>query len=790
MLRSLSCSALLLMAIAACGEPSPAAPVGRLAVLQRGLAWERLRGQGSDQPASALTLAWTAEAGLDQWTSPDGPLPSPVAGVLHVDLEAPGQAGSANGSANGSETGKENGAALQAPGLRLDGPTDTPFDPILHHWLTLRGTTATPLTLRVHWRSRDEAFSEERASAPMSLPASPEPQTWSLPLTTLRAAREAADVSEGVDQFRLVFRAPAGSEGNALDLESVVLSSDFDAPGDGALPQHRRGVAGVLRDGVALRLPGTLVAEVTPGPHDRLRLGLALAGSAVPVDVTLRDEGGTLEPHTVRCEPGAEWLDVALDLAPLHGRKARLMLEAKDAPTPFATVLVGGVMRLGPDGRDLPDVVFYVEDTLRADHLGTYGHSVATDPHLQRIAQDGAVFEHAFSASSWTRPSVSTIHTSLDPIAHGNLTFGDRVAEPVQTLAETLADAGYLTASFITNYHGGGWSGLDQGFDEAHEPTAHGSTRVTTTLTSAAVAGPIDRFLQEHEGERVYVFVQSLDPHTPYEPIGADHYALQRGMPAAPEDPVERERADLALRYDAEILHNDRLLQRLDDTLEATGRAANTLFLFASDHGEAFGEHGQMEHRKTLHQEELHVPWVVRWPGVVAPGTRLDAWVGHVDMAPTLLGLLKLDAPESWMGRNLSPLLRDGTGTSGTTAPDLTHPLLVHMVHEDEVQQSIAVLRAPFKLIMPLDASGEPVGPARLLDLEADPEERVDLIRGEATGDGTGSLTSSQAATIATAMEQWARRTLLESRAISVPGEAQPMDPAMRDWMREMGYLK
>jgi arylsulfatase A-like enzyme len=396
------------------------------------------------------------------------------------------------------------------------------------------------------------------------------------------------------------------------------------------------------------------------------------------------------------------------------------------------------------------------------------------------MAQQGAVFEQAFAASSWTRPSVSTIHTSLDPIAHGNLTFGDRVADAVDTLAETLAAEGYLTASFVTNYHGGGWSGLDQGFDEAHEATAHGSTRVTSTLTSAAVADPIDRFLTEHEGERVFVFVQSLDPHAPYEPLGADHYAFLRAAPPTPADmdPTQRQHADLALRYDAEILHNDRYLERLDATLETTGRAPRTLFVFASDHGEAFGEHGQVEHRKSLHQEELHVPWVLRWPGVVAPGRRIDAWAGHIDMAPTLLGLVGLEAPTGWGGRDLSSLLTTRPGSRA--APDLDRPLLVHMVHDDETRQSIAVVWEPYKLVMPLDETGQPTGPPQLLDLAADPDELQPLPLDVPNSAGTEA---------ARALEEWARRTLAESRASSVRGEAEPMSPAMREWMRAMGYL-
>ncbi|MDG2148827.1 MAG: sulfatase [Planctomycetota bacterium] len=750
--------ALLVALPMGCGEAPSTASTTKRSVLARDLDWHR-----HSEESASLSLTWSGENGLAAWTSPD-----PAANTHWVD-------GGLQLSLAPPRVETDN-----TPIAQLDGPTETPFDPVVHHWLILHGRTTSDISMEVQWRSLGEDFTAERSSAVMTLSPSSETQSWALPLKTLRAAREAADVSEGLDQFRLNFRSLDTESPADIKLESIVISSDYDVTDNGSLPQHRIGLNGVLRDGVALHAPGTMEAQIPQGSHDLLRLSLGVAGCSSPIEVSIRDAEDQLSRTTVTCTPGEEWMDLALDLSPLEGEPTTLIIEALNAPTPYTTLLVGSVMLMGPDDTNLPDVVFYVEDTLRADHLTTYGHNITTDPHLKRMSQDGAVFEQTFAASSWTRPSVSSLHTSLNPIAHGNLTFGDRVAGSVDTLAESLAEAGYLTASFVTNYHGGGWSGLDQGFDEAHEPTAHGTTRVTTTLTSAAIADPIDIFLNEHTNERVFVFVQSLDPHTPYEPLGEDHYALLRKSPQSSKSSYERERADLALRYDAEILHNDRYLERLDATLAATDRSENTLFLFTSDHGEAFGEHGNLEHRKSLYQEELHIPWLVRWPGVIPSNQRLTEWTGHIDMAPTVLGLLQLEAPTSWQGRDLSTLL--SSQQSSQIAPDLDRPLFAHMVHEDEVAQTIAVIRKPYKLIMPLDEAGLPSQPLRLLDLDIDPAERQDIDL------NNPDQSAEQAA--AKALEQWARHTLEESRASLVREEAGAMTPAMRDWMREMGYLK
>jgi arylsulfatase A-like enzyme len=149
-------------------------------------------------------------------------------------------------------------------------------------------------------------------------------------------------------------------------------------------------------------------------------------------------------------------------------------------------------------------------------------------------------------------------------------------------------------------------------------------------------------------------------------------------------------------------------------------------------------------------------------------------------MAPTVLGLLELEAPGSWQGRDLSTLLSSQRASRIT--PDLDRPLFAHMVHEDEVAQSIAVIRKPYKLIMPLDEAGQPTSPSQLLDLVMDPAERQGI---ELQDPGQSA---EQAA--ANALEQWARQTLEASRALLVREEAEAMTPAMRDWMREMGYLK
>jgi len=742
----------LVLALAACG---PERPAGRYAVVERGLDWR----SETDAPPAPLTLHWqhaedwSASPGTQQAASPDG-----------LVLTATGNAG-------------------------LVGPAAGGVEPTLHHQLLVRARTNGVTSLRVRWRGDDETFDDTR-----SLVREPGPvdedgfSLTAFPLRSMRGGMGAAggarspgrhvpfaksrDAADGVAAFELRFEADADGSPVSVVCASLTLASDFDAPDvdEGAAPPaHRLDHRGLLRDGVALRAPGRLVADLTPGRWDRLRLAFLGAGHDEPLQVRVRDAEGRMPEEIVLLAPGDAWVELAVDLSPLQGDAARLQVEALTEEA-GAVVLVAEPLRLAPAADDPPDVVMYLVDTLRADRLATYGYERDTDPHLQQIAAEGVVFDSLVAASNWTRPATTSLLTSLDPLRHGNLTHLDRIGDGVTTLAEQLADAGYVTASFVTNYNAGAWSGLDRGFDTAREPNAHGAAYVGTSLTSAVLEEPVARFLAQHADERVFVYVHSMDPHQPYRPPMDDLYPLLRvsGESGAPSD---------ALAYEGEIRHNDRLIASLDATLAEQGRRDNTLFVLTSDHGEAFGEHGTYAHRSSLHQEQLLVPWVLRWPAGLAGGRRLGARVTHVDVAPTVLGLLGVSAPDDWQGRDLSPELLADAPAAATTGE------AAHFVHttysppEQGFTEHVATLREGYKLIAGVGPDDEIV-PLHFYLLREDPTESTDLVADPAHAQAL------------TALIAWTRDRVQTSRAASTGAAAETMDPAQRAWMEEMGYLR
>jgi choline-sulfatase len=280
-------------------------------------------------------------------------------------------------------------------------------------------------------------------------------------------------------------------------------------------------------------------------------------------------------------------------------------------------------------------------DTLRADHVGAYGGTLARTPALDGLAARGARFAHAQSAVPLTGPSHATILTGLYPPAHGvrdNIVF---TLDPRhRTLASLLGAQGYRTAAFVGAYPVAAAFGFRQGFDEFSEdfkespiPGA-GAQRPANEVVDAALG-----WLSRTAERPFFVWVHLYDPHAPY-------------------DPPEPYRTTLAGHpYDGEIAFADAQVGRLLDWVRASAHEKDTVIAVLSDHGESLGEHGEVTHAVLTYEATLHVPLLLAGPGVPA-GTTVDARVATVDLAPTLMRLLALEPPPAMIGRDLRPALR------------------------------------------------------------------------------------------------------------------------------------
>jgi arylsulfatase A-like enzyme/predicted Zn-dependent protease len=277
-----------------------------------------------------------------------------------------------------------------------------------------------------------------------------------------------------------------------------------------------------------------------------------------------------------------------------------------------------------------PNLVLVTIDTLRADRVGAYGHASAETPALDRLAREGVLVEDAVVQVPQTRPSHVSIFTGRQPHEHG---IRDNFSPPLDprfpTLATRLRDAGYAAGGFIGAYPVSRDSGLDRGFEVFDDPFTGRRARSAREERSERRAGEVvDAALVWLEKARppFFAWVHLFDPHHPYDP------------PA----PYRQRFAKDA--YDGEVAYSDSQVARLLDWLDRSGRAAQTLVVVTSDHGEGLGDHGEDEHLFFVYDSTLKVPLLLRWPRELPAGARIGGQFRSVDLLPTLLELLGLPA--------------------------------------------------------------------------------------------------------------------------------------------------
>jgi arylsulfatase A-like enzyme len=286
-----------------------------------------------------------------------------------------------------------------------------------------------------------------------------------------------------------------------------------------------------------------------------------------------------------------------------------------------------------------PDVVLIVIDTLRADRLGAWGQKRPLTPRLDRLASKATVFERAYTHSPWTKPSVASILTGLEPKEHGVHQWEDELPAEVETLAESFRRAGYETAGMVSHVLLVEEEGFAQGF-EAYASVSLEDLSPHQKISAPEVADFGIRKIQAGRTRPLFLFLHFFDPHMAY----LEHPKFEFG-----DSEVDR--------YDGEVAFVDHHVGRFLRALSKAGRLERALVAVVADHGEEFLEHGGTQHTVTLYDEVLHVPLMIRVPGFEA--RRVPGVVAETQLAPTLLALAGLEIPASVKA---PPLPFDGEG--------------------------------------------------------------------------------------------------------------------------------
>lgn len=331
-------------------------------------------------------------------------------------------------------------------------------------------------------------------------------------------------------------------------------------------------------------------------------------------------------------------------------------------------------------------VVLITIDTLRADHLRSYGYVRQTSPFLDSLAERGVVFEETVSTMSHTAPSHSSIFTGLLPMQHGVLKNGDVLPETIPTLASEYARAGYATGAFMSNSF---LARTCAGFETVDAELRRGDATTDAALDWIDDQGQRPFFLwvhyfDVHEAEIAGwelppSYHAALDRRTPlerpelYEYLaelhGLEHRRWDGEFPgmrweARPElrSPFLETRADFVDRideYDAQIAFVDDRIEELFEAERASDPDGTALWVVTSDHGEGLGSHGYRGHDGHIYQAQLHVPLILHATDGSLPARRIASQVSSVDVFPTLVGALGPAArqPAAVEGTTLWPAL-------------------------------------------------------------------------------------------------------------------------------------
>jgi arylsulfatase A-like enzyme len=514
------------------------------------------------------------------------------------------------------------------------------------------------------------------------------------------------------------------------------------APGD-ALGGGGRRVA-------ALAPPPTRIALRAPtGAGTELRVAMGVEGAKLREDgrsgvrfvVTVGGrEAFRRDVNPAGARRDRRWVEATVPL-PANPGEAEIVLEtaAVDGGLPLAGRPGWSALRVvrrtrvprQTSGPGAPNLLVLLVDTLRADAVGAYGAAAPT-PTLDALAARGLVFEQAVAAASWTLPSVASLLTGLHAVSHGAVGSredawgGDFLPDALVTWPEAAAGAGITTVGVSSNPLVSRATNLAQGFETFVELPWDPKGRDWPSADE--VHGAFLGWLARNRGRRFAAWLHYMDVHDPYMPEPAH-------APAAPPDArpaVARGRvndiakavnsgrmpplADAHVRhlralYDAEVQEWDAALARLLDGLRAARVADDTIVVVTADHGEEFQEHGHLKHASHLYDEVLRVPLVLAGPGI-RPG-RVAEQVAGVDLAPTLLALLRLPVPEGVAGADLL--------AARPAAPALSETRKA--VGRDGRLMRLVSLRHPdWKLIEEPDA-----GAVEIYDLRRDAAERKNI---------------------------------------------------------------
>ncbi|MGD8412777.1 MAG: sulfatase-like hydrolase/transferase, partial [Candidatus Latescibacterota bacterium] len=384
-----------------------------------------------------------------------------------------------------------------------------------------------------------------------------------------------------------------------------------------------------------------------PARSPRLLFGLGTASGDTPIAFNVTVSHGSEETKLFSMEwaNNERWSDHDLDMTPWAAKTVEITFETV-APRGGLGLWSNPVLVGAPAA--VPNVVVYLVDCLRPDHLGAYGYDRNTSPVFDSLSARGVLFERAYSNGPNTKLSVPSLMTS-NPVSATGVRYGpDVLPESFPTLAGLLRLMGFSTTAFATNGNAGPYSGTHRGFSTlfgGQRIVRAAGPRFTDSDAEALVGDLMAEWIGRNKDRNFFMYVHTMDAHGPYDPPEAYRYyyeALDSATPAVrdawldPDWVTEPTGEGRVALYDGEIAYGDKHFGRFLEMLDDAGVLDNTLILFMADHGEYFGEHRLWGHMSPCFRQGTRIPLLIVGPGFPG-GVRIGQNVQIVDIMPTIL---------------------------------------------------------------------------------------------------------------------------------------------------------
>ena len=472
-------------------------------------------------------------------------------------------------------------------------------------------------------------------------------------------------VQTGENYLLLTFggTVPIDGEDVSVAVDSIWIRDQSEASTTARAPAYDTLVATVRlgdeeRQAIALSRKSTLRYHVMVPAEGSLGFGVGVEGQGdAPFAIEVTADG---QPTTqlLAGTASGNWADHRVDLSRFAGETVRVDLRAEGQGAGRLAWNSPRILVPSRPERNLEpakNVVVLVIDTLRADKLRPFNAQTRVKtPAIDQFASDGVVFELAQAPENWTKPSVASILTGLHPLTHQQKTGDAALPSSAELLSEHLQGEGFATGGFIANGYVSDRFGFDQGWDDYTN-----YIREEKSTEAKDVFDEAGNWIEAHKDGRFFAYIQTIDPHVPYDPPGKylqmydpSEYTGQirprmtgdllekakRNPPQVVFDASDKRR--LKALHDGEITKHDHFFGAFLERLSTLGLADDTLIVVTSDHGEEFDDHGSWGHGHSVYQELLHVPLMFRLPNRLPAGTKVGDAVSTLDVSATVTDLL------------------------------------------------------------------------------------------------------------------------------------------------------